>query len=50
MESDQLSIKIVNDIPTADQTATLHKGSELMVDSTTAMALVFSGAAIQLPT
>ena len=50
MDSDRVSIKIVNDIPAADPTATPPRGSELVVDSTTAMALVFSGAAIQLPT
>jgi hypothetical protein len=49
MSSDQVSIKIVNDIPAASESTALEKGSELVVDSTTATALVLSGTAIQLP-
>ena len=50
MHNVQVSIKIVDDIPATGHTAAISKGSELVVDSTTAAALVLSGAAIQLPT
>jgi hypothetical protein len=50
MTNDQVNIKIVDDIPATGETGVPKKGSELLVDSTTATALVFSGTAIQLPT
>jgi hypothetical protein len=50
MNSDQVNIKMVNDVPAIGASLTLEKGSELLVDSTTATALVLCGAAIQLST
>jgi hypothetical protein len=49
MSGDQVNIKIVKD-PASGQTAALAKGSELLVDSTTATTLILSGAAIELQT
>jgi hypothetical protein len=50
MNGDRVNIKMVSDVPATSASPALEKGSELVVDSTTATALVVSGAAIQLPT
>ncbi len=47
--SDRVSIKIVNDVPRSGESTGFTKGSELLVHSTTAAALVLIGAAVQLP-
>ena len=48
MSNDQVNIKMVSNVPATGASPAFEKGSELMVDSTTATALVVSGAAIQL--
>jgi hypothetical protein len=50
MNSDRVNIKMVNDVPVIGASLILEKDSELLVDSTTATALVLCGAAIQLST
>jgi hypothetical protein len=46
MNSDRMNIKMVNDIPAVGASPAVEKGSELLVDFTTATALILSGVAI----
>jgi hypothetical protein len=49
MANERVRVKIVSDLPADGDTPGLAAGTELVVDSTTAAALVLSGAAIELP-
>jgi hypothetical protein len=49
MNPEHVSIKLIDDLCHVTGTTTLKRGSELLVHTTTAAALVLSGAAIQLP-
>jgi hypothetical protein len=49
MTGDQVSIRLLNDVWPGGESVGFERGSELLVHTTTATALVLSGAAIQLP-
>jgi hypothetical protein len=49
VKCDQVSIMLINDIRPIGESVGYKRGSELLVHTTTAAALVLSGAAIQLP-
>jgi hypothetical protein len=49
MTCERVSIKLIDDLRHVSGSANLKRGSELLVHTTTAAALVLSGAAIQLP-
>jgi hypothetical protein len=49
VKCDQVSIRLIDDIRPVGKSVSFRRGSELLVHSTTAAALVLSGAAIQLP-
>jgi hypothetical protein len=48
MAGEPVRVKIVNDVPAAGDTPEFTRGSELLVPSTTAAALILSGVAVQL--
>jgi hypothetical protein len=48
MNCDRVSIRLIDDLRPSGGTTSFKKGSELLVHTTTAAALVLSGAAIQL--
>jgi len=50
MNSERVSIEIVNDVRLDGGSTAFTKGSEFLVDANTAAALVLSGVAILLPT
>jgi hypothetical protein len=49
VNGDRVSIKIVNGVALDGESAGFTPGSELLVDSTTAAALVLVGVAVPLP-
>jgi len=49
MKSDRVSIRLINDVRPVGGSSSFERGSELLVHTTTAVALVLSGTAIQLP-
>jgi hypothetical protein len=49
MNSERVSIRIVNDAPLIGEFTGFTKGSELLVDVNTATALVLIGIAVGLP-
>ena len=49
MNRERVSIKLIDDLPHVSGFTDFKRGSELLVHSTTAAALVLSGAAVQLP-
>jgi hypothetical protein len=48
MTSGQVRVKFVRDVPAEDDSPGIAAGSELLVDSTTAAALVLSGVAVEV--
>ena len=49
MNSERVSVKLIDDLPKSAGSDDLKRGSVLLVHSNTAAALVLSGAAVQLP-